>query len=92
MYQVTYPLVSEVVWVNVFQGNTHQMRWDVSKDARQLFSCLQVRPGPGKLHISQVLTHTQITIIFPEISYMACGCCPTCLYFMEGWMDVRTSW
>lgn len=51
----THPLVSEVVGVDVFQGNAHQVRWDVGEDPWQLFTCLQVRTGLRKLHVTQVL-------------------------------------
>lgn len=66
----TYPLVLEVVRVDVFQGNAHQVRRDVRKDAGQLFSRLQVGPGPGELHIAQVLIrNTKIIFKTSRIFY-----------------------
>lgn len=67
---VTYPLVFEVVRVDVFQGNAHQMRWDVGKDAWQLFSCLQVGPGTGELHVAQVLTHIHTDTHTQHLKYL----------------------
>lgn len=55
-----YPLVFEVVRVDVLQGHSHQVRGDVGVNARQLFSRLQVGPGPRDLHVAKVLPHTNL--------------------------------
>lgn len=63
MWTGCYPLVSEVVGVDVLQGDAHQVRRDVGKDPGQLLPRLQVGPGPGQLHIAQVLRKQNTTFM-----------------------------